>query len=399
MQTAYLNWFNQPPARDNPASSFQAPLPHMKFISGDFTTLPEKTAPVHVITECTDILPAKGDDTLSLRPVNSIVQHGTFVRLNNDVQIKLDKVESLKVDNDSAVKQEQTQDRKPLRESDEDDVHHHHHRDNVLTDLETPLQRSAAKKTFPSTAPLIDVAVVQPPLPLYQGAPPFPDPVFPDTLTDSISDVRDIADNLVQQYPAPRMSRPIAADTERQSASVSARQRKRLSGHPPINSGYRRDATPTTGAVIIVTPKLRSKIDRQARSARGGNHNGRSDPRRYSMAKLRSQIERQASLARRDIPHDEPPGPPHSMAYYILPTGPPVGTASSDKEPPVIHLASYALHPTRMTKPRTASVLLRAISALQGQGGKTATKYPRPSSGSGGVFNHIPARPRDGVVS
>ena len=173
MQTAYLNWYNQPqpPARDTPASSFQAPLPQMKLIRWDFTTLAEKTAPVYIITEGTDILPAKGDDTLSLRPFNSIVQQRTFVRLDNDIHIKLDKVEFLKVDNDSAVKQEQTQDRKQLRESDEDDVHHL--RDNVQTDLQASLQISTndmeSKKTISSMAPPINFTVVQLPLLLYQG--------------------------------------------------------------------------------------------------------------------------------------------------------------------------------------------------------------------------------------
>ena len=90
MQTAYLNWFNQPPARDNPAISFQAPHPHLDTISGDITKLAENHAAVHAYLDRTNILNAKGEGVINLRPVISLVQYCAIVRLNHEIQTKFD---------------------------------------------------------------------------------------------------------------------------------------------------------------------------------------------------------------------------------------------------------------------------------------------------------------------
>jgi hypothetical protein len=47
---------------------------------------------------------------------------------------------------------------------------------------------------------------------------------------------------------------------------------------------------------------------------------------------------------------------------------------------------------TQRTTPSTSQ-------ALRGQEGRLLSRYPRPSSGSGGVFEIIPDRPRDNMTS
>ena len=141
---------------------------------------------------------------------------------------------------------------------------------------------------------------------------------------DSFSDDRDITGiiMIVQQHHAPRLSRSITTDIKRQS--VSAHQRKRLSGHSSMLSGYRRDASTHNGRGDLhhnSLAQLWSQIDRQARLARYNTTHHHAEL-------LRSEIDRQTRLARRNFSHDEPP--PRSTAYYIRAMGPPADTVSSD---------------------------------------------------------------------
>ena len=111
MQTAYLNRLNQT-ARDNSMDLFQAPYPRKDTINGDLTKLADNSAAVHVFINGTDILSAKDESIISLRPIDSLVQHGAIDRI-------LDEVKPSKDDNDSGVKQDQALDHKLLRQSDE----------------------------------------------------------------------------------------------------------------------------------------------------------------------------------------------------------------------------------------------------------------------------------------
>ena len=89
MQTAYLNLLNHT-ARDNSVNSFQAPHARMDVISGRLIHLAENLAAVHVFINRTSILSPKGDSVTSMRPVNTITDYVSVVRLNDEIRTKFD---------------------------------------------------------------------------------------------------------------------------------------------------------------------------------------------------------------------------------------------------------------------------------------------------------------------
>jgi hypothetical protein len=118
MQTAYLNLLNHT-ARDNTVNSFQAPHPRLDIINGPLIHLAENTAAVHAFINRTSILSPKGDKVTSMRPVNTITDYVSVVRLNDEIRTKFDDtkpvMEKEQVEQEQEQAQEQSQERHHAR--------------------------------------------------------------------------------------------------------------------------------------------------------------------------------------------------------------------------------------------------------------------------------------------
>jgi hypothetical protein len=76
------------------------------------TKFAENTAAVHAFIDHADILTAKGDNAIRLRPINTIVDFCSSVRLNHKVQTFFDEAKPVKDENESGMDQDKDQERK-----------------------------------------------------------------------------------------------------------------------------------------------------------------------------------------------------------------------------------------------------------------------------------------------